>query len=47
MNALHALAAACRWLMSTVAGVVGVGAHGVDPNGADYLYTPKPPEYRP
>ncbi len=36
-----------KWLFRTVARVVGIQSHGVDPNGADYLYNPRPPEYRP
>lgn len=47
MRGLRALGAFSKWLFSTVLRVVGIESHGVDPNGADYLYKPRPPEYRP
>ena len=47
MRGLRALGAGIRWLVSTALRVVGIGSHGVDPKGADYLYEPPPPEYRP
>lgn len=36
------------WSTKTVARVAGLMTQGgVDPDGADYLYKPRPPEYRP
>ena len=47
MKPLRAIGAVSRWLFSTVLHVVGIQSHGVDPKGADYLFKPRPPEYRP
>lgn len=47
MTGLRALGAVGTWLVGTVLRVVGIGSHGVDPRGADYLFKPPPPEYRP
>lgn len=50
MRVLRSLGVFARWCAKTVLRVAGLIAHrdqGVDPNGADYLYKPRPPEYRP
>lgn len=47
MRGIRALGALSKWIFSTALRVVGIGSHGVDPKGADYLYKPPPPEYRP
>ena len=48
MRLLGVVGRAVRWLFTTAIRVAGIGAHGgVDPKGADYLYRPRPPEFRP
>lgn len=47
MKPLRALGAVSKWLFNTVLHVVGIQSNGVDPKGADYLFKPRPPEYRP
>ena len=47
MKPLRAAGSVSKWLFSTVLHVVGIQSHGVDPKGADYLFKPRPPEYRP
>ncbi len=50
MSALRVLGDVAQWCVKTVLRVAGLIVHrdqGVDPNGADYLYKPRPPEYRP
>lgn len=50
MSVLRSLGDVAKWCGKTVLRVAGLISHrdqGVDPNGADYLYRPKPPEYRP
>ena len=44
---LRVFGAVGKWFFRTVVRVLGIQSHGVDPNGADYLYKPRPPEYRP
>lgn len=38
MTGLRALGAVSEWLVSTALRVVGIGSHGVDPKGGDYLF---------
>ncbi len=48
MRVLRVLGDVAKWCFKTVVRVAGLRSHdGVDPNGADYLYKPRPPEYRP
>lgn len=48
MSVLRILGVVAKWCFKTVVRVAGLIVHGgVDQNGADYLYKPKPPEYRP
>lgn len=48
MRMLEAALRGAGWLFRTAIRVVGIQSHGgVDPNGADYLYKPRPPEFRP
>lgn len=47
MKPLRAVGAVSKWIFSTVLQVMGIQSHGVDPKGADYLFKPRPPEYRP
>lgn len=48
MRLLRAWGAVAGWSFKAVLRVAGLMSHGgVDPNGADYLYKPRPPEYRP
>ena len=48
MSVLRVLGVFAKWCFQTVARVAGLrSTDGVDPNGADYLYKPRPPEYRP
>ncbi len=48
MSVLRVLGDVVKWCFKTVARVAGLISHdGVDQNGADYLYKPQPPEYRP
>ncbi len=48
MSVLRFLDVVAKWCFKTVVRVAGLIVHGgVDPNGADHLYKPRPPEYRP
>ena len=47
MRFLNSLGAGARWLLKAATRIAGIQSHGVDPNGADNLYKPRPPEYRP
>ncbi len=48
MSVLRVLGVVAKWCFKTVVRVAGLMSHGhVDPNGADYLYKPRPPGYRP
>lgn len=48
MRLLRAVVRVVGWFVRTATRAMGIQSHGgVDPNAADYLYKPRPPEFRP